>query len=131
MTRNRVRSGWLAGRPGPQGPCSQGGLNMKAGIQYSYILPTHYMIVAQCSMQYTDYACKCNRKKHNTDACGIIKQRYGILYPTQRKRARHKACYDAFRIGYQLIWGVLGKIIKDSSDKAEAKAKATDSSNMF
>jgi len=28
-------------RHGPQGPCSQGAPNMKAGIQYSYSLRTH------------------------------------------------------------------------------------------
>ena len=35
----------LAMRPmrhGPQCPCSQGAPNMKADIQYSYSLPTHY-----------------------------------------------------------------------------------------
>jgi len=40
-------------------------------------------------LQYTDYAC--NKKKHITGA-GDIEERYGILFMTQRKRARHKAC---------------------------------------
>ena len=53
------------------------------------------------------------------------------LTTTQRKRARHKACYDAFGIGYRLIWGVLDKIIEDSSEKAETKAKFAGISNMF
>jgi len=47
------------------------------------------ILVAQRSMQYTDYAW--NRKKHITSACDITEERYGILFMTQRKRAGHKA----------------------------------------
>jgi len=40
-------------------------------------------------LQYTDYAC--NRKKYITGACDI-EERCGILFITQRKRAR-KECH--------------------------------------
>jgi len=30
-------------------------------------------------MQYTEYACKCNRRKHITGACDIIEEQAGIL----------------------------------------------------
>jgi len=52
-------------------------------------------------------------------------------YTRHRKRARYDACYDAFRIGYQFIWGVLYKIKEDSSEKAETEAKAAGTANMF
>jgi len=42
-------------RHGPQGPCSQGAPNVKVSIQYTVVDCLRTMLVAQRSMQYTDY----------------------------------------------------------------------------
>jgi len=57
-------------RHGLQGPCSLGALNMKAGIQYSYSLPTLYDCCPM-SNAISDSSYACNRKKHITGACDI------------------------------------------------------------
>jgi len=52
-------------RHGPQGPCSQGAPNMKAGIQYSYSLLTHY----DCCISFTAIHRLCVQQgKHITGA---------------------------------------------------------------
>jgi len=73
------------------GPLQSRAPKMKAGIKYSYSLSTHYMIVAQRSMQYTDYAC--NKRKHFTGAWDIMKEQYGILIRHRGKVQDIKTCY--------------------------------------
>jgi len=42
---------------------------------------------------------------------------------SETRWSAHADAVHAFRIGYQLNWGVLDEIIEDSSEKAETKAK--------
>jgi len=64
---------------------------MKAGIQYSYSLPSQFTHYDCCQTFNAMYRLCVQQEKHIKDACDIIKEQYGILFTTERKRAGHKA----------------------------------------